>query len=107
MPTTAEAFESLQRAIRRSRDARSACVNRYHDHDTYLIVTGDTVGEPVAMFCWGHVSTGPGEEDYELCGVQCHWDAAIEDFVHDDPTILPCDISTSTTDNPCHPAPKG
>ena len=104
MPTVAETFEELQRVLKNSRDARSACVNPYHDHDTYMIVTGETVGEPVAMFCWGHIVTGPGEEEYELCGVAAHWDSAIEDFVHDDPTIPPCDMATSTRVNPCRSA---
>jgi len=94
MSTTAETFETLQRAILTTRDARDACVNPTHDHQTHLIVTGDMVGEPVAMFCWG-------QNGDEICGVQCHWDSSIEDFVHDDPTIPACDISTSTTVNPC------
>lgn len=91
-PATAEVLEELQRAMKASRAARSACVNRAHVHDTHLLVTGEMVGEPVAMLCWG-----------ENCGAPAHHDLAMNIVCHDDPDTRACDFADPNFVNPCTP----
>jgi hypothetical protein len=92
LPTsTSAALERIQRAIKKTRDARDACVNPTHDHDTTLLTDGTMVGEPVAMYCFD-------------CGRAAHYDTNREDYFHNDPDADPCFlISRPNTDNPCTP----
>lgn len=94
MPTTIEVMEALQRAMKGTRDARGACVNPTHKHDTHLLVTGDMAGEPVAMLCWG-----------ENCGAPAHLDMLQGDgtYCHDDPDARRCPDMNPNFVNPCIP----
>lgn len=91
--TTSAALEELQRAVKISRDARDACVNPLHDHDTTLLADGTTVsdlGQKVNMACWE-------------CGEHAHYDLLMEIYYHNDPDALACSEMGPNLVNPCTP----
>lgn len=83
-------LEAVQRAIKVCREARGACMNIYHRHDTDFLSDGTDVGEPVALVCWE-------------CGEQAHYDNRLKDYFHNRPLAPACRTAGVNTESPCQP----
>jgi hypothetical protein len=91
---SAWALYNLQAATLKSRNARDACVHPDHRHETYHLVDGTNVDEPVAMTCWGEDAKGwPCARPAHLhvpSGRYCHNDPATPDCDYAGPPVTEC-----------------